>query len=206
MDLIRYKIIVTLNEEMLGTSPSSPDVYREFIASQAPDAAAVEDEVAALGVDEVDRKGTTVFPRHNGQPDGIPVCWDYQIKGFCKDACSMLSRVKGSESSKVKAFRKLIDGVLFVYPRQIQIVLPVGCKMGICSRPLRASTPQGDRVALSKSETVPAGSTIAFEVKLMGTSLEKALPEWLDYGTDRGLGQWRNSGKGRFCYRMEQIQ
>lgn len=29
---------------------------------------------------------------------------------------------------------------------------------------------------------------------------EAALLEWLDYGILRGLGQWRNSGKGRFSY------
>ena len=27
---------------------------------------------------------------------------------------------------------------------------------------------------------------------------EKLVREWLDYGKLRGLGQWRNSGKGRF--------
>lgn len=27
---------------------------------------------------------------------------------------------------------------------------------------------------------------------------ETAIREWLDYGKLRGIGQWRNSGKGRF--------
>lgn len=27
-----------------------------------------------------------------------------------------------------------------------------------------------------------------------------AVREWLDYGMLRGLGQWRNSGKGRFTW------
>lgn len=27
---------------------------------------------------------------------------------------------------------------------------------------------------------------------------EKAVREWLDYGALRGIGQWRNSSKGRF--------
>ena len=31
---------------------------------------------------------------------------------------------------------------------------------------------------------------------------EALLKEWLDNGIDRGLGQWRNSGKGRFIYKM----
>ena len=26
--------------------------------------------------------------------------------------------------------------------------------------------------------------------------------EWLDYGALRGIGQWRNSGKGRYTYEI----
>ena len=29
---------------------------------------------------------------------------------------------------------------------------------------------------------------------------KKVVREWLDYGQLRGIGQWRNSGKGRFTY------
>ena len=35
---------------------------------------------------------------------------------------------------------------------------------------------------------------------LLDDSHEKAVREWLDYGILRGIGQWRNSGKGRFTY------
>ena len=30
----------------------------------------------------------------------------------------------------------------------------------------------------------------------------KAVIEWLEYGYFRGIGQWRNSSKGRFCYEI----
>jgi hypothetical protein len=43
------KVKLTFIEPILGTSPANPDIYREFIGSHAPDAASVEDEVAALG-------------------------------------------------------------------------------------------------------------------------------------------------------------
>lgn len=36
----------------------------------------------------------------------------------------------------------------------------------------------------------------------MDDSHEKAVREWLDYGVLRGIGQWRNSGKGRFTYEV----
>ena len=31
-------------------------------------------------------------------------------------------------------------------------------------------------------------------------SHEKLVREWLDFGCFNGLGQWRNSGKGRFTW------
>ena len=34
---------------------------------------------------------------------------------------------------------------------------------------------------------------------VMADELVPAVKEWLSYGKLRGLGQWRNSGKGRFC-------
>ena len=75
--------------------------------------------------------------------------------------------------------------------------------MGVCQRPLRAQTPQGERVALASSETVPAGTTMDVTFVLYSPSSHRdALMEWLDYGAVRGLGQWRNSGKGRFSYQV----
>ena len=71
--------------------------------------------------------------------------------------------------------------------------------MGECQRPLRAQTAQGERVSIAHSETVPVGSTMEIEITCMDPAHEKLVLEWLEYGKLRGLGQWRNSGKGRFC-------
>lgn len=192
------KVKITLLEEMLGTASANPELHEEFIASKAPDAPSMEEEIEALGVDEVIEKGKTVFPRNK---DGNPIVWDYQIKGFFKDACSMLRKVSGSESEKIKAFKKEIDGLIFVTPRQIPINL--SGEMGDCQRPLRAQTAQGERVALANSETVPVGSTMEFSVVCYVDKDEKAVREWLEYGRMRGLGQWRNSGAGRFSCEIE---
>lgn len=192
------KVKVTLLEEMLGTASANPAIHEEFIASKAPDAASMEEEIEALGVDEVVDKSKTVFPRN---AEGNPIVWDYQIKGFFKDACSMLRKVSESESEKLKAFKKEIDGLIFVKPRQIPIVL--AGEIGNCQRPLRASTPQGERVALANSETVPAGSTLEFSISCLVDKDEKAVREWLNYGALRGLGQWRNASFGRFTYEIE---
>ena len=188
------KVRLTFTEEVLGTASSNPEIHDEFIASKAPDAMSREEEVAALGVEEVVEKSMTIFPKQ----DGKPFLYDYQIKGFFKDACGMLRKVKGSESSKVKAYKKEIDGLIFVEPRIIPLVFEG--EIGSCQRPLRASTAQGERIALANSETVPAGTTIEFTVKCFLDSDASLVREWLDYGALRGIGQWRNSGKGKFTW------
>lgn len=185
---------ITFTEPLLGTWPANPDIARDFIASKTPDAATIEDEIAATSVDEVADKAMTIFPRDNG----APIVYDYQIKGFFKDACGMLARVKGTKSSTVKAYKKIIDGLIFPEPRMIPVEL--SGPMETCQRPLRAQTAQGERVSLANSEQIPAGSSITFSIYLVDEAHEALVREWLDYGARRGLGQWRNSGKGRFVW------
>lgn len=190
---------VTFTEGILGTSPNDQDIYRNFIISKAREAGADLDDITegeeleALPASEQIEKGMTVFPRTE---DGIPFLYDYQIKGFFKDACSMLKKIPNTESGKIRAFKKEIDGLIFPNPRQILL----NGELTICQRPLRASTPQGERVALSISEEIKAGATCEFEVTTLQDSHIPLIREWLDYGKLRGIGQWRNSGKGRFTW------
>lgn len=189
------KVRLTFIEPLLGTSPANEEIYRDYIGSKAPNADTVDDEVATLGVNDVVEKGKTVFPR---MEDGTPFLYDYKIKGFFKDACGGLRRVSGTESSKIKAYKKEIDRLIFPAPRCIPICF--NGKMGECQRPLRVMTAQGERVGLAISERVPAGATIEFSIVLLQEGLEKAVREWLDYGRFSGIGQWRNSGCGRFTW------
>lgn len=193
------KVKLTFIEPILGTSPANPDIYREFIGSHAPDAASVEDEVAALGADAVAEKSMTIFPRLD---DGTPFLYDYQIKGFFKDTCGGLRKVKGSSSSKIKAYKKEIDKLIFPEPRTIPILFDGEIKE--CQRPLRAQTAQGERVSLAMSEEIPAGATCEFTVVCLRDDHIDVVRDWLDYGRFSGIGQWRNSGKGRF--RWEEIE
>lgn len=191
------KVRLTFVEPVLGTSPANEDIYREFIASKAPvdERINIEDEVAALGVDEVVEKGMTIFPKLD---DGTPFVYDYQLKGFFKGAASALRQIPGSRSSKVKAYKKKVDQLIFVTPRQIPVLL--SGPTDTCQRPLRASTPQGERVSLAMSEEIPAGSVLEFSVVMLNDDDEKLVREWLNYGILHGFGQWRNSGKGRFTW------
>ena len=192
------KIKVTFDEEVLGTSSSNPDIHSEYIASKGPNALTLEEEVEAIGLDEVFEKNMTVFPRD--KETGTPIVWDYQWKGFLKDAFGSLKKIKGTECSNLKAYKKEIDGLIFVFPRKIPFVL--SGEMGICQRPLRAQTAQGERVALASSESVQEGSSMEFEIKCLVDSDVPAVIEALNYGELRGFGQWRNSGKGRFHYEI----
>lgn len=193
------KVRLTFTEDVLGTANADKNVHSEFIASKAPDAPSREEEVEALGAEEVERKEMTVFPR---MENGSPMFWDYQIKGFFKDTCSALSRCNGEDYSKescgMKAYKKIIDGCIFPQPRKIEIHM--NGEMGNCQRPLRAQTAQGERIALANSEAVPAGSWIEFKVVCLSDAYENAVREWLNYGQFKGIGQWRNSGMGRFTW------
>ena len=83
-------------------------------------------------------------------------------------------------------------------------------------------------MALGHSETAPEGSVLEFEIVYMQTKavierhadgrgmakepgkktptkidqIRACVIEWLEYGALRGLGQWRNSGKGRFEFEI----
>ena len=184
-------------EPMLGISSANPDIYSDFIGDKAPDAQTLEEEIEAIGAAGVVEKGTTIFPR---LPDGRPFYYDYQIKGFCKDTCGILRRVSTSKSSKLKNYKKVIDGLVYPQPRRIPIIFKGD--ITICQRPLRAQTMQGERIALSSSEQIPAGAELNFKIVCKDDSLVEVVEEWFAEGYWRGLGQWRNSGMGRFVYEI----
>lgn len=196
--MVKTKVRLTFTDEILGTSSGNPELHREFIASKAPDAQKMEEEVAALGVDAVEEKSMTVFPR---LADGTPFLYDYQIRGFFKEICGAMKAISGTKSSKIKAHKKKIDNTIFVEPREIPLDLH-GMKMANCQRPLRASTAQGERIALANSEVCPEGTSCEFEVLCMVDEDAAMLREWLEYGKYKGIGQWRNSGKGRFTFEL----
>lgn len=192
-----YDITLTFTEPLLGTVPKNPEVYASFILTKAAD---LGDDKAAeeIGtVENIEESGWTGFHK----VDSAPILYDYVIKGFFKDAAGMLRRVKSSKSAKVTAYKKIIDGLIFVSPRQIPLILPDDNSLGLIERPLRAQTAQGERVALARSDAAPAGTTITFKLNILDPAVDlDLLTEWLEYGQLRGLGQWRNSGMGRFTY------
>lgn len=206
----QYKVHVVFDQPVLGTGNADPMIHERFIASKAPDAPSLKEEVEALGADAVEERGTTIFPK---RPDGTPFLWDYQIKGFLKDACGAMAQATGSRSAAIPTYRSKIDVGVFVSPRNVDLVMPEGECIHIMQRPLRAMTMQGPRVALASSEMVPGGTVCDFTVTMLAdsfthktkkltTSAQDALIEWLAYGQLRGMGQWRNAGWGSFRCRV----
>lgn len=198
-------IKATFTEPILGTQSGNPDVHAEFIASKAPDAPSREEEIAAIGVDGEIEKTMTVFPKTE---DGKPFMWDYQWRGFFKDTCAALQRMKGEkcaeESLKIKAYKKVIDGCIFVEPRKIMFDDWNGI-MENFQRPLRGQTAQGERIALANSEMIHAGTSCTFKV-ITPDIYEDAVYEWLNRGKFRGMLQWRNGGYGRFEYEVLNVE
>jgi len=202
------KIKATLLEEMLGTLPGDPEVFEAHIASKNPEGVSME-EVESIDLDEELEKGTTVFSRDDNDN---PHMWDYQVRGFLKEAIKALQDMDGSLIAKKEDQKKLkltnyssnrtIDNTVFVSPRKISFNMPEGGEVGHCQRPLRATTMRGERVALANSETVPAGTTIEFSIQLQNNKLEDVILQALLYGQRKGFGQWRNSGKGSFEFEL----
>ena len=191
------KIRIKLTEELLGTASANPEIHAEFIASKGPDAKSINEEVAALGAEKVLEKAMTIFPKENGKP----FLWDYQLKGFIKEAVGVQIELADKEIKVGKTkltkwtFKRIVDNFIFITPRKMLINGELGLH---CTRPLRADTMQGERVSLATSETIKSGAIIHAEITCLAPSLEELVKKCLDYGKLKGLGQWRNSGKGRF--------
>lgn len=189
------KVKIEFIERVLGTASSNKDIYLDFIASKTADKEKQEEELESISMDEVERKETTVFPRNE---DGLPILWDYQIRGFFKSACGFLRKVSGTKSSKCKAYKKQIDGLIFVNERQI--VINTDQPTGNWQRPLRGQAGVKEIIALANSECIEAGATCEFTIRCLSDDDLDLVREWMDYGIYNGIGQWRNSGCGRFVW------
>lgn len=188
------KVKITFTEELLGTAPADKEVYERWIASNAPDTESLREELESVPVDEVIDRSLTVFPRTE---NGKPCIYDYQVRGFFKEAAGFLKKAEVGKTAKLKAHKKMVDGLVFVKPRKIELK---GTMNATCQRPLRASTAQGERIALANSEAMAPGTTAEFEIVCLNDDDMEYVREWLSYGEWHGIGQWRNSGKGSFVW------
>lgn len=186
---------ITFNDEILATCGTN-EYFVTSVArkDEVEDIKRTEDEYEGIPEEE---RPMTVFPRNE---DGQPYIFDYLIKGFIKNAAKAFNAIGGDH--KLTSYKSKIDGGVFVEPRKLVLNLPEGQELGICARPLRASTMQGERVTIAKSESAPEGTSIECWIKIMNPDIKKKIYDYLDYGYYNGLGQWHNAGKGKFSYEI----
>jgi len=198
------KVELTFTEPLLGTVIGNKEIFEEFIESKNPKGIeSKNEEIDALPEIE---KASTAFAR---DIDGKPMLWDYQIKGFFKEACHAMIDTDTLTNEELKSVRltgylhkRTIDRQIFVMPRRIKLNLPNGDgKLPFCGRPLRGETKRGEYIALARSEEAPVGTKIEIEIITLNKKLNNFIMRWLDYGALLGMGQWRNSGKGRFSWK-----
>lgn len=166
-------------------------------------------------------KGTTVF--FWDKVAKLPRIGDHMVYGFLKDAAMFWGRranfnrkngavismdAKGNVSGAIGYTQSLInqdakcDRQFINFDRDLprdESGMPL-----YNQRSLRAQTAQGPRVTLAKSEFMPAGSKLAFSLKLpLGSQLtEETLKLLLDAGESIGFGQWRGAAHGLFSYSL----
>ena len=223
-------INITFTEDVLGSLNNNPKIFGEFQETKAPTAEkAAEERATVLGAmtpEELEKatedkieKQTTVFPRNkDGKLVGLPsetcFCFDYQWRGFFKEALQLGTEVGETAMGKLSKWtiRKAVDSLVFVVERRIPFYLdgkPI-TEVNQLERPLRAMTARGERICLARSEIIPAGATLTFTLQWLTNNSQKSTQNiteeallWaLDYGALKGFGQWRGGGFGRFTYEI----
>ena len=201
MDLEKHKIKLILTEDQLGTIPKSKEIFKNYITEKARDQKSPEEllqlqieEVAT--VEELEEKGWTGF--HTDE-QGLFI-YEYMIKGFLKEAGNTMKEIVG-----VKNIKSKLNNLVFVAPRKMYFKRNgdyIKAADGVFERSLRVDTPMGPRVALARSEFVNAGAELEIEVTIVPNKeiTWKRLLQIFEYGSLKGLGQFRNGGFGRFTF------
>jgi hypothetical protein len=203
---MKKKLVLEFTEPMLGTLTGNKEAATEFILGKRPEGIAMDEAENLAAMNESLVKGTTYFPA-DGKGSFL---WDYQVKGFIKEAARSLAMTDQYDKDGLKklglssfgpTMSKKLDALVFVNPRKIYLDIPRGLAMGFLERPLRAQTMQGERIALARSQMAPAGTKIEIEVVTLNAAIDAFIMDCFEYGALRGIGQWRNSSAGRFIYR-----
>lgn len=228
----RYRVRVTLLTDALGTKPCSADIATRYLQQRMTKADRMardlteEDRIAAANEKvEQAEKAMTIFYKDD---EGRPVIQGFQIMGFLKEAAITQSndRTKLASNFYAGSLKTRIEQAYNVPDYWIRIRLPDGYdpyetvkgadggdvrRWKVFERPLRSEVRGVQMTSIAKSEVIPAGSTLEFDVEIRSETVPVSsgkqsakvdaydlLIELLGEGQRRGLMQFRNAGYGRF--------
>jgi hypothetical protein len=208
----KMTVKITFNEPTLALNSENRETQETYIACKAPSQIKTREEIECLpnNAEEVKETPKTVFSRDDQNRIFV---WNYQWRGFIKGALESLIELGESTISKWQ-YKKVVDLFVFVDPRRIFLLKPdgahwLGTDPKIITRPLRATTMQGDRIALAASEMLPEGTTCQFVVESQVADNAKAklalvdrelLEAIFNRGKFVGFSQWHGGGWGRFTW------
>ena len=205
----KYQLGITFAQPILGGQPGNDELAREYLEGKMKKEMKQTNATEILEADAETvntqlEKGTTGFYRDPVTKK--PILKGYQIKGMIKECGEVLNGHEG-----LKALRSKIDNLVFISPVNLPIEnLPDG-ELVIIERPLRSKTPDGiPQTSIARSECIPEGGKITCTVEIVQSTktkiTEEILRDLLDYGTRKGLLQWRNSGMyGGFTYELKKL-
>ena len=221
MNSDKLQVRLTLLTEELGSWPANPEIFKGFIAENAPteeqrkaEIEMVKKTAAALSLEERVEKMSTIFPRCERDGKLVLCAKTYQIKGFLKEAIGVLVDLGEVTTVTKWSYKRAIDSFVFVQLEDENIPFMRDGRVitennGWCERSLRVDTMQGSRVCLARSEVINVGATLEFGVEVLKSTNPKAkvltvddIKKALDYGFYKALGQWRSSGKGRVKWEL----
>lgn len=198
---------------ILGSTPADFESYEFLVGKLRRENPEAAERMAAdqdlmptredIGVDEENTDPVTGFQRERVTKE---IILHQQIKGFFKNAGKVLGKQFGYTQYRAK-----VDNFMSIDPIHVKITRngqPLMNADRLFKRSLRATTAQGDRIALATSELIEAGWQVEFTVEIIkNEATDKSRPldmemvrALLGYGKYVGLGQWRNGDYGRFTW------
>ena len=208
-----YEVSMTFTEPLLGGACNNPEIHSEFIASKAPTVTEGQEETAALP-EETMEKALGVFPKDD---KGL-FYWNYQFRGFFKEQIAALVDIGEVNEVSKWSVKKAVNQLLYITPRRVYLLDDKGRNIkestSVLSRPLRAETLQGPRVALASSQVLPPGTQLVYTMTLIQAGNAKSkcklseptLLAALEFGSQNGFGQWRTAHYGSFTYKMRLLE
>jgi hypothetical protein len=226
-----WEVTLRFTNDILGSAPANKQFYEKFLLSklikridQVKNKIAkakneeekailqdlldqLESEMAELPLIEDDSDmRLTIFYRAPYKDDiTVPVIRAHQVLGFLKYAFSSFKDQLGVKNprDKVDRYIRVQPLNIFIYDTKIGDEYIVDAPDDILERPIRATTPYGERVSVVKSEVIKSSDhskLIRFKLILLKNKhidFEK-IKSIFEYGQYNGISQWRSAGYGTF--------